>query len=98
METEGARRRGTNTSQVNSVANASDNSSSPSFLPALNHQKINWKRILLLIIAITVHNIPGKLSVIDEIEVGINVLNNMSLNFEDSVDLLYSCTIALAGW
>ena len=75
-------------SQVNSVTSASDNSSTPSFLPALNHQKINWKRILLLIIAITVHNIPGKLYVIDEIEVRIILLNNMLLNLEDNAGVL----------
>ena len=75
-------------SQVNSVTSASDNSSAPSFLPALNHQKINWKRILLLIIAITVHNIPGKLYVIDEIEVRIILLNNMLLNLEDNAGVL----------
>ena len=77
-------------SQVNSVTSASDNSSSPSFLPALNHQKINWKRILLLIIAITVHNIPGKLYMIDEIEVRVILLNNILLKFEDNA--------GLAGW
>ena len=59
IATEGTRRRGTNTSLHNSSNNIPTESSSDAFLPMLNHRRVNWKRILLLIIAITVHNIPG---------------------------------------
>ncbi len=63
-ETDGTRRRGGGTytatqTTVNGPTPETDSDSSAAFLPTLTHHKVNWKRILLLIIAITVHNVPG---------------------------------------
>ena len=51
------------TNQSTNVDQLSDSESVSSRETSCDQKKIRWKRILLLIIAITVHNIPGNLLV-----------------------------------
>lgn len=57
------RQRGPLGSTANFGNSVSENTNSTSTLPFQNKKSLSWKRILLLIVAITVHNIPEGLAV-----------------------------------